>query len=412
MKFFFLISLLVVISCSNKDENLVDVNSFINQGKKIDLANKIFLNSYEINKINSLDNFKYFHLSNFGVKINNINPNNISIDKPIRKLSKKLNKFNIYKKFIITVDNKSNVELYDLNFKKIISKKLYDKKTYKKFNIIFSLLAYKDKIYISDNLGNIHCLDIKSLKIIWKKSYSVPFRSNIKIYENNLFLINSNSKLYSINSQNGNLNWSFETTSKDLKDNKSYNLQIYNSKLIFTNDSAEIYCIDLKTNNILWSLVFESSNFTNSPLIFKSSPMIIDLDGSLYISNNLGNTYKINIENGMVIWTAPIFSINDFLLTNNYLLNVINNNFFIINKKNGKVLFNKKFVLDNKNFNIKNIIISTEYIYLFEKNGYVISIDRKNFKIIKYNKFLGDFLDLIVSKDNLIIRTKKQLIQF
>ena len=412
MKFFFLISLLVVISCSNKDENLVDVNSFINQGKKIDLANKTFLNSYEINKINSLDNFKYFHLSNFGVKINNINPNNISIDKPIRKLSKKLNKFNIYKKFIITVDNKSNVELYDLNFKKIISKKLYDKKTYKKFNIIFSLLAYKDKIYISDNLGNIHCLDIKSLKIIWKKSYSVPFRSNIKIYENNLFLINSNSKLYSINAQNGNLNWSFETTSKDLKDNKSYNLQIYNSKLIFTNDSAEIYCIDLKTNNILWSLVFESSNFTNSPLIFKSSPMIIDLDGSLYISNNLGNTYKINIENGMVIWTAPIFSINDFLLTNNYLLNVINNNFFIINKKNGKVLFNKKFVLDNKNFNIKNIIISTEYIYLFEKNGYVISIDRKNFKIIKYNKFLGDFLDLIVSKDNLIIRTKKQLIQF
>ena len=83
------------------------------------------------------------------------------------------------------------------------------------------------------------------------------------------------------------MNWSFETASRDLKDNKSYQIAIYNDDLVFTNDNAEIYCIDLKKNNIKWSLIFQTSNFENTPLIFKSSPISIDNNGYIFVSTNL-----------------------------------------------------------------------------------------------------------------------------
>ena len=94
------------------------------------------------------------------------------------------------------------------------------------------------EIFIAFNIDN--------LDILWKKNFGVPFKSNLKVYNNNLYLINSNSKIYSINTDNGNLNWSFETASRDLKDNKSYQIAIINDELVFTNDNAEIYCLDLK----------------------------------------------------------------------------------------------------------------------------------------------------------------------
>ena len=96
------------------------------------------------------------------------------------------------------------------------------------------------------------------------------------------------------------MNWSFETASRDLKDNKSYQIAIYNDKLIFTNDNAEIYCLDLKNNNIKWSLIFKTSNFENTPLLFKSSPITIDRNGYIFVSTNHGYTYAIDIVSGII----------------------------------------------------------------------------------------------------------------
>ena len=119
---------------------------------------------------------------------------------------------------------------------------------------------------IADNLGNIHALNIANLDIIWKKNFGVPFKSNLKVHNNNLYLINSNSKIYSINTDNGKLNWSFETASRDLKDNKSYQIAIINDDLVFTNDNAEIYCLDLKkiiSNGLLFFrlLILKTSHY-------------------------------------------------------------------------------------------------------------------------------------------------------
>ena len=181
-----------------------------------------------------------------------------------------------------------------------------------------------------------------------------------------------------------------------MKDKNSYQIAIFDNKLFFTNDSSEIYSVDLKSKSILWSLTFGKENFNNLPILFLSSPITIDKSGDLFVSTNNGYTYKINASNGVVKWSTPIYSINRFLVTDKYLINTYHDRVFLINKLSGKILLNKKISNNKKKFIFKNVVVNKNSIYLFDKNGHLIFINKndlseisfkKNFKTIKI-KFL------------------------
>jgi len=415
---FFLFIFLFIFSCGKK-EVIFDIDSFINQGKKVNLIKRENLNNSEKNLIKSLKTYNYALYNNWSEENQNsknyLKPVKIIIENKRDQLSRKIVKFIIHENKIITIDRKSNITIYSLDFKKINSKKLYKSKIYKNYNGNFSIIAHKNNLYISDNFGIISSVNIKNLNLNWSKNFGVPFKSNLKIHQNNLFVINSNSKIFSININNGNLSWSFETSSQILKDQNSYQIAVYNNKLFFTNDSFEIYCLDLIKKNIIWSLIFKNENFENAPLISRSSPIIIDEDGSLYISSNNGNTYSIDANNGFVNWSAPIYSINRFVISKNYLFNVFDNYFLIINKKNGEILVNKKISQKEKNkkFLFKDIVVSQKKIYLFDINGYVISINKSNLiNSYQVNRHYKKFLDLILVNNNLYINTGNTIYKY
>ncbi len=419
MKKLFYIFLFFILSCGGKKEKQIDLKSFTNQGEKIILVKNKNLNNINVSLINQLGKTKFYSYNNWSQSNQNaynlINPVKLSINKKSKSKSKNIDKFVIYKDKIISIDYKSKINILDLNLKTKKFKSLYKRKVYKNYNINFQIIAYKDKIFISDNLGFIHCLNIDNLEILWKKNFGVPFKSNIKIYSNDLYLINSNSKIFSINTKNGNLNWSFETASRDLKDNKSYQIAIYNDKLIFTNDNAEIYCLDLKNNNIKWSLIFKTSNFENTPLLFKSSPITIDRNGYIFVSTNHGYTYAIDIVSGIIKWSLPIYSINRFTVSEKYLFNTWNNRFFIINKSNGKLVFNRSLINYSKKNNstsFKDIIIGKNQIYIFDNNGLKVSLNRSNFNKYTKKKIAKNYDRSIIFNNNLYINTKNSILKY
>ena len=418
MKAFLFIIFLVIVSCGSKEKNLIDLKSFTNQGEKIDLVEQKNLNNKDVNRIKNLKNSKHFVYKEWSQNNQNLSnllyPTRTSINKKKKSFSRNVEKFIIYKKKIITINNKSNVAVLDLNFKKLKSRNIYKRKIYKNYEIDFKIIAYKDKIFIVDSLGSIHCLNINNLEILWKKNFGVPFKSNLKIQNDKLFLINSNSKIYSINTLNGNLNWSFETTSRDLKDNKSYQIAIFKNDLIFTNDNAEIYCIDIKKNSIKWSLIFKTANFQDTPLLFKSSPITVDRNGDIYVSTNYGFTYALDIKSGLIKWSLPIYSINRFSVTDKYILNTWNNRIFVINKLKGKLVFNKKLSkLNNTNrFFFRDLIVGSKNIYIFNENGFMISLNKNNLNDYSKSRIAKKFENLIISNNDLYINTKSSILKY
>ncbi len=417
MKIILYIFFAFLLACGGKKEELTDLKAFTDQGEKIVLVQKKNLNSTDINLINSLKKNKYNIYKDWSQshqnKKNLINPVRISINKKKKSVSKNIDKFIVYKNEIITINSKSKINILDTDLKTLRSKTIYKRKIYKNFNIDFNIIAYKDSLIIADNLGNIHSFDIKNLNLKWEKKFGVPFKSNLKIHRKNLYLINSNSKIYSINTNDGNLNWSFETASRNLKDKQSYQIAIYNNDLVFTNDNGEIFCIDLRKNNIKWSLIFQTANFENTPLIFKSSPISIDNNGHIFVSTNRGYTYAIDIKTGLTKWSKPIYSTNRFIITKRYLVNLWKNRIFIINKSNGKIVFNKNLKnLKNSNILYKDLIIGDELIYIFDNKGFKTSIDKKNFNKYSKLKIAKNYKNSIIFNNNLYINTKNSILKY
>ena len=419
MKRTFFIFFLLIVSCSDKKKELVNYQIFIEQGKKINLLNTVNLNLKNEQKINKLINSKYHIYKGWPEEGQNsknlITSTRISIaDKKKKSISQNIHKSLIYKKKIVTIDKNSKIKILDLDLKTILTTSIYKRSIYKNYNIDFKIIAYKDKLFIADTLGNLHCLSLKTLKVLWKKKYDVPFKSNIKVNKNDLFIINSNSKIFSINIQNGNLNWSFETSSKKIKDDNSYQIAIHDEKLFFTNDSAEIYCIDLSKNNILWSLVFRNENYQNKPLVFKSSPITIDNKGNLFVSSNYGSTYMIDGQNGSVKWSKPIYFINRFAVLENYLLNSFDDRIIILEKSSGNLVLNKKISIPKKKekLNFKDVVIGLDNIYLFDKLGYLISINKKNLNQFFINKVLKNYHGLSIYNQNIFIWSENKLVKF
>lgn len=406
-----------LFSCSNNQDSKVNLKDFINQGKKLELtANKSIIDTnYEkINKVKIKNNiiYKSWSQKNYN-NSNNILSSFVEINKKNRSISGNYLDIIGYQDKIITIDKKSNLEIFSFNLKKIKRLKIYKRKIYKNYNINFGLAAYKNKILISDNFGNIHCYSLKDFKLIWKQKLGVPFKSNIKIYKNNLYLINSNSKIFSINTISGKINWSFETASKKIQDKGSYQIAIKNNKLFFTNDNAEIYCIDIEKNILKWSLVFESSDYINKPITFISSPILI-YGNSLFLSTNYGYIYSMNTENGSVNWSKALKNTNQILINNNYLFFTTNNRLVIMNSINGNLIYNQKVKIDKNDKKIKfvDILIGKNLIYLFSNGGKIISYNLKNLKDYRIIKTSKNYIDYIILYEKLFVLSETLLIKY
>lgn len=418
MKIISIILVMFVISCSKKTEDKVDLKSFIEQGKKIQLfkTNQAYKkNIKQIDKVITSNNKKinYWNQSNYSLS-NYIPSTQVEIyQKKHLIINGEFDELISLSNKIITINKHSKLQIFDKNLKKILSKKIYNKKIYKNFNLDFKLIGKGNKIYVADNLGNIHCYNVENLDLVWKQKLSVPFMSNIKIYKNDLFIINSNSKIFSLNISSGKINWSFETVSKDIKSKGSYQISIYDNKLYFTNDVGEIYCVDLSKNNIIWSLTFEPINYSQKPITFKSSPIIINRD-NLFVSTNFGFLYAINPKSGLVKWSLPIENTNNFLVDNNLIFLANQDRFVIINLLNGKIIYNQQIpsIKSKSKLQFENLLLGKKNIIIFSKDGQIILVNKRNLGKVKVYKKYIDFKNFIVISNNLYLITSKSLVRF
>lgn len=408
---------IIICSCSKNNSDLVDVESFLNEGKKISLINQVNIINENVNvkkriNISKFHNYNSWNQENYNSR-NFIYPADIRFTKKIKSLSGKFQNLLIYKNKLVAIKSNSEITIYTKDFKKIISKKIYKRKVRKNYNLKFESILHNNKLFLSDNLGNLHSIDLKNLKILWKKKLGVPFVSNIKIFQNNIYVINSNSKIFSIDTLNGNLNWSFETASSNLKNSYSYQIAIFKNNIVFTNDSGEIYCLDLTKKNIKWSLVFESQIFARSPIIFESSPIVISDVGNLYVSSNYGYTYSIDIETGRINWSIPLTSLRRLVIHGNNLFIIKKNRFLILNKSEGTILYNKDFNLEKKaNLVFKDILLGKSNIFLITANSVMIKLNYKNLNDYQRIKVPKKYDKFIVDKNNIFLKTDNSISKF
>ncbi len=264
MKFFFITILIIpfLYNCSfdnktgiwsgeekkvvnNSKSNLKDVfdknqNEFLE--KDFSMSEKFLLGK----KINYLSwTQQYQNNANHIMRSNFSNLGNIE---KFSKISKnKVNKNILYKdNKLFFSDIKGNIGIYSIVDNNEIFNFNFYKKKFKNIDKNINIILKNNLIIAGDNFGYIYCINYVEKKLVWAKNYLVPFRSNLKIIGNNLFIANEKNKVIKIDIRTGNKLDEIYTQPADTVSSFKNNLSIdNNNNLIVLTTNGSLYSLNL-----------------------------------------------------------------------------------------------------------------------------------------------------------------------
>ncbi len=314
-----------------------------------------------------------------------------------------------------------NIFSYSIKRDKIIWKYNFYKNMYKNTPKELNLSISKNNLIISDNFGYVYSLNKKTGKINWAKNYGVPFKSNIKIDGDNVFLINQDNKFYIISEKSGKQKLDLETFPSFLKTNSKTNISLDTNKknVYFVTSAGEIYSLNYKNRNINWLFSLTAIN-TDQPVdLFFSSP-IVNQNNDIVLSSAL-STFSMNSTNGTLNWEIAIPSnILPILLDNNIILSSRKGFVLNVDRKTGKVLWSRNIFNKLKKLNYNNtgdvtsILLLSNSIFLTTEKGYFIFLDYQNGKILNFTKAAKAFFSkpIVIDSKILVIDNKMRILQF
>ena len=324
------------------------------------------------NKNNNYKNFKYNGLNELIFK-----------SKKITKY--KTNKFLLFEdNNLITSDQKGNIIVFSINENKIITKFNFYKKRFKKIKKVLNIIVKNNIIYIADNIGYLYAFDYKKNKILWAKNYKIPFRSNLKIFENKLIAANQNNNLFFFNINNGDILSSIPTEETIVKNSFINNLSSNQRYTYFLNTYGSLYSLDSKKMRINWFLNLNQSLDLSPSNLFIGNIIVANQDIIAVSSNEF--TYIINSANGVIIHKKNFASIVKPLVISNYFFSITNKNLLIaMNLKDGNIIYTNNInqtIADflktkKRKVEFKNIMMANGHIYIFLKNSYVLKFNVK-----------------------------------
>ena len=384
---------------TKKENNSKQNTEFIFKKQNITIE-EIDLSTEQTIKIDKPKNYNEWS-QRYQNKSNNINNVTFLNEGNYQKLSKisntRVNKnILVYKNNLFFSDSRGNIGAFSLRENKLFFKYNFYKKKLKKFKKEIKLLVKENTIIAVDNFGYIYSIDYKQKKIVWAKNFLIPFRSNLKIINETLFVSDEKNKVILINIKNGDkIDELYTQPSQAVSDFESNLAVDNNNNLLFMSTSGILYSLNFINNkSINWIINFKQE----SEMIYKGNPIIVSNDKIIISSKD--NISLIN-EDGAKIWDLNIKSNLSPIVSGNMIFTVNKDNYLIlVNKNTGQIIFSKNiYSLITKEFqkNLKRKIKKISHIYLtgnklllISENSYFIEVNLKNIinvNSIKKNPF-------------------------
>jgi len=330
---------------------------------------------------------------------------------------------------MILSDDRGYVYKINKKGKKIWKSSIY-KKVYKHIYKNLSFSFYKNKIYIVDNLGFIYAISYETGRLIWIKNHGIPFKSQIKVSDNKIFVVNQDNRVLCFDTENGSKIWDIRLISSFIKSQNLQSLAVSkNKELIVLNSYGDLLKINLNNGRIYWSRNVLASISTHDNDFFTSSAVVIKDDDVIFSTSS--STFSFSLSNGLLKWQNNIRSVSTPILDGNNVFIVSNNGFIVnIDRKSGEIISSKNILKTSENISIKNIIKIMKYgkkkvldtqiigavmgsgkIYSVTSNGYLIVYSAINGKV-EYIKRIAEEITSapIISNGSLYILTAKSRI--
>ena len=379
----------------------------LNSSIKINFSN-IQLNENSLNDQNNFGSLKYlgmlekvgsFKFSKFK-DINNLN------FKPL-----------FLENGLVFFDKKGSIIRYDEN-SKIIWKKNYYSKSEKKLSPKLSFYKEKENIYIIDTIGKIYSIDILNGDLNWKNNNNYPFNSEIKISQEKLFAVDYNNILRCFNKKDGSQCWKYQTETSLTLSNTKYSIILYKNNVIFSNSLGDVTSIDISSGTVNWQIPTQSNLILNQSYNFKNSRLVGD-DNSIYFSNNQNQFYSIDIKNGFVNWMNQINSSLTPILIQDTIFTISDEGYlYTLQKKEGNIIrINDIYEIykpkERKKIKPIGFKIGNKKLYLTNNDGKILVVDLSTGKVVKTQKVSRQTISKpFINNENLYIIKNGSIIKF
>jgi len=298
---------------------------------------------------------------------------------------------------------------------RILWKKNIYKKNYKKIykQLFFSI--YKNKIFVADNIGFVYSVNLENGEIIWIRNYEVPIKSNIKVFDDKIFLINQDNKIFCLNGLDGSLIWNIHSISSFIKSQNLLSIALTKEgDLIAITSAADIFKIKGKTGSTIWSRNTADSLYSDATDFFISSEIVIESNKIFFSSGS--NFFSLNLMNGETVWRQDATSIATPIISGKNVFIVTENGFFVILEKDtGKIISSSNIlkILKKKKQKTKvsGFVMGSSKIYSVTQNGFLIVSSANTGMTENFIKIGGSNISpLTVSNGRLYILTNKSKI--
>ena len=378
----------------NEDLKL-DISSIKINNKKIDNKNNLGLQNYK-GELKQVGKFKFS-------KLDGINQLGF---KPA-----------FLKNGIIFFDKKGSVIKYDNN-QKVVWKKNYYSKAEKKLKPKLNFLVDGQNLLVTDNIAKYYSLNISTGELNWSKSNEYPFNSNIKKFENKMFVIDYKNTLRCYEIKDGSECWNLQTEESFTISNIKNSLIILNDNVIFSNSIGDITAVDIETGLIEWQLPTQSSSIINETYNFKNSSLVSD-GNSIFFSNNKNQFYSIDSKTGIINWINKVNSNIKPILVGNLIFTISNEGYlYSIDKEKGNIIRIKDLFLNykakkRKYINPIGFVLGSSKLFLTNSDGKLIVAAIEDGKIIKIEKVSGGLIsEPFIFNNNLYLLRNGSLLKY
>ncbi len=291
---------------------------------------------------------------------------------------------------IIFFNKKGSILKYDDNKKVIWKTNNYskaEKKSYPKLNFLLD----KKNLLVSDSIAKYYSININTGKVNWSKSNIYPFNSDIKKYEDKIFIVDYKNILRCYKIIDGSECWNLQTEESFTISNTKFSLIIFNDNVVFSNSIGDVTAVDIETGLITWQLPTQSSSIINETYNFKTSKLVSD-GNSIFFSNNKNQFYSIDPKTGIVNWVNKINSNITPILIGNLIFTISNEGYlYLVDKKKGNILRITDLFLNYKEKKRKDVYpigftIGNKKLFLTNSDGKMIVADLETGNIIKTEK--------------------------
>jgi len=279
---------------------------------------------------------------------------------------------------IIFFNGKGEIFKLSKDFEEFWNINHYTKKEKKLKPVLYFAQSGND-IIVLDTLSKVYSIKLSTGEINWSKESQSGFNSNIKVTKNRVVGVDFDNVIRAFSLSDGKELWNFDTENPFIKSQKKLSIAIKGEVVFFINSIGDVTALNVNDGSLVWQTPTQSTVIFQDAFTLENSDIIFAND-TIFFSNNKNEFFAIDARSGIIKWKQTINSNLRPTVIENYVFSLSEEGFlFVIDDKTGNVLriTNLFKEIENKKKQIKptGFVVAKNKVYTTLNNGRLIKTD-------------------------------------